>query len=112
MEDEDCDEGKETIRRPGFPLVSEKDGKLYLRGLRANTCSTQLEQVTYIDIDAYRQWIEAAVLEGQASVSIDTVVNGLCPLVRRVAEEDIFSTCDKPASFPGIIRAKSKVSFL
>ena len=102
----------EDIRIPGFPIVSQTDGngKYYLEGIRANTCQ-KLGKVTYIEVNAYRQWVGAAMLDKEPSRTFELAVNGLCPLVRKIAPGDKFSTCEKLESLPGVVTGTSKVNW-
>ena len=89
---------------------TDGNGKYYLEGIRANTCQ-KLGKVTYIEVNAYRQWVGAAILDNETSRTVERVVNGLCPLVRKIAPGDKFSTCEKLESLPGVVTGTSKVNW-
>ena len=63
-------------------------------------------------MNAHRNWIDVATREGEASSPIESEVEGLCPLVRRIASGDKFSTCKKDQhNHPGLVNVMSKVNW-
>ena len=64
-------------------------------------------------VNAYRQWIEVAIQPSdKGSQPFQLSVDGLCPLVRKIASGDKFTTCEElESNLPGLVNGMSKVNW-
>ena len=64
-------------------------------------------------MNAYRQWIEVATQPSdKGSQPFELSVDGLCPLVRKIASGDKFTTCEElESNLPGLVNGMSKVNW-
>lgn len=98
-------------RRAGYPLrEKDENGRHFLKGFRFNSCDIS-ETFSYIDVNAYRLWIEFTLnqLKEENQYDINVAVNGLCP-AQVTKQSDNSITCDKSKLEPGYISVKSKVN--
>ncbi len=98
----------EDSRIPGKPETELKNGRVYLRGIRANACSELNGKMAFIDVMAFARWIKVSLIQGR-NVKETAIVNGICPLVR--TSQNVLS-CPEGITLPGFVKVNSKVSLI
>lgn len=103
-----CLDFASEVRMSGRPLADlNQFGKYSLTGIRVNSCPSKIKRPVYIDVTAFKYWLTSYIIE-EANFEVDTIVDGLCPLVRKVSTSDHL-TCDKVKGYPGFVNGTSKV---